>query len=808
MNPDSTATRFLFTHAPQSVWLIFYVMFWLGLLYGLYWFYQRFRPDLSPKARWTLITLRGLTCLLLALIFMGPTLALTLQQKIYPEIVLLLDDSLSMSIEDAYPDEADAERVASALDMGVESFREKAMSRRDILQTLLSQKEQQFLKALSEKGTVRILSFSENVAFQSEWPAAGQAEADTTPDPETSPTTLLGDFLKAEGQGTDHAGAFRDALLRLQERPLAAMLLFGDGQNTSGLDPLREVSALQGPEIPLFTVGLGNPGDPVNARVVQVRAPEVVYRSDPFEVEVDISLQGLNASQVEVELLRRKVGEESDRSVERKRVERSETEELSSVTFSVMPEELGEFVYTVQIPEQPGELILVDNEKSTLVNVLDEKVRVLLLSSSPNWEYRMLRALLIRDKTFQVSCWLQSLSSKMTQDGDKPIKRLPTSKKEWSEYDVVMLIDPDPKDFSPPRLEGIEAFLGEHGGGLIWISGMQYSHRMLNQTASRDSVRRMLPVSFEPELSPPLQSSYRQEWPVRLAPEGQTHPALRLHRNAETNERLWAQLPGVYWHMDTQAAKPGFNVLMTHADPRFIQDGEPAPLMVSGQFGPGRTLYLGFQGTWRWRKLGVEVYESFWVKSIRHVMEGRLNANARRGQLNTDRDVYALKQEMLLTGKFFTESYEMLEQDELTVQHMVNGVDMPSVQIKAIPGRPGEYEGSLLAHRLGTHQFRVSLEGRNPVEITRSVTVEVPNVEFSKPSLNVAALEDMSANSGGGAYFEVDQLEELVQAIPERAEILAIPQRPRPLWDNLWVLLLLVSLLGAEWAVRKHVGMM
>ena len=49
------------------------------------------------------------------------------------------------------------------------------------------------------------------------------------------------------------------------------------------------------------------------------------------------------------------------------------------------------------------------------------------------------------------------------------------------------------------------------------------------------------------------------------------------------------------------------------------------PLLVSGQYGGGRTIFFGFDGTWRWRPAGrnAEYFNRFWLQTVRFLVEGR-----------------------------------------------------------------------------------------------------------------------------------------------------------------------------------------
>ena len=78
------------------------------------------------------------------------------------------------------------------------------------------------------------------------------------------------------------------------------------------------------------------------------------------------------------------------------------------------------------------------------VRVLSE-IRVLLLAGQAGWEYQLLRRLLHREKSVQLTCWLQHIDPERAQDGNKTVNSLPATATELLQYDAILLLDPDPR---------------------------------------------------------------------------------------------------------------------------------------------------------------------------------------------------------------------------------------------------------------------------------------------------------------------------------------------------------------------------
>ena len=139
----------------------------------------------------------------------------------------------------------------------------------------------------------------------------------------------------------------------------------------------------------------------------------------------------------------------------------------------------------------------------------------------------------------------------------------------------------------------------------------------------------------------------------------------------------------------------------------------------------------------------------------------------------------------------------------------IAGREPAPIELKAIPNQPGHFETTLTARATGQHIVKVELEEdllKLPL-IEVAFNVSIPTVETNEVWLNKPRLIELGRASGGG-YFELDQLDALIAAIPDVRRTIDIRGTPVPLWDTRRMLLLLVGLLCAEWAIRKRFKLM
>jgi hypothetical protein len=216
---------------------------------------------------------------------------------------------------------------------------------------------------------------------------------------------------------------------------------------------------------------------------------------------------------------------------------------------------------------------------------------------------------------------------------------------------------------------------------------------------------------------------------------------------------------------------------------------------------------LGFDGTWRWRKAGrqAEFFDKFWIQSLRYLVEGRSLEGRRRGYVQTDRDRYEVGDRITITARLEDTAYNPLALPKVEATISLPGETAETVPLLPVANRPGAYETSLSARRTGVHTVRVALpasESDGSV-IETPFNVELPSIETNQVWLNKPLLMDL-ANLSGGKYFEVNQLDQLAEAIPNRSETIEVRSQPQPLWDVQGMLIALVSLLSTEWLLRKR----
>lgn len=807
------------TNLPES-WGVFVLLAGAAVVIaGVSWLY-RHEAEVCPRiVRRILAGVRLVVLLLLLVMFLQPTVTFKQVRTTKPTIALLRDASMSMAHQDKYRDGAQAAQIASAAGVGVEALANGQIPRADLLQMAWARNNNQLVQRLREKASVRVIDFADAIAPAAVLPALEKGTA--TPQADPPDPSQTGEMqmppLVAQGRGTNIGQALREALV--DSNRLAAIVLIGDGQHNGPDDPIEFAEKAGALNIPILTVAVGDPSRPTNLTVTDLYVQATARPDEPFEIEGLLYAQDLAETKANIELVEVAINPrtgkpDAEKSVETREVTFPPRGGRIRLDFQHTVTEPGKYLYKLRVPGLENEIELADNEKlSNPLEVVDDKVRVLLISGAPNWDYRMVQRLLQRDKNISLTCWLQTVDEGGTQEGDERISQLPRSIEELGRYNVIMMMDPNPDEFDHQWIENLKLFCKRKAGGFLYMAGPKFTADFLTLN-DLTGIREILPVRFSGdeilESSQLLANFNTRPGRMLIKDQNLDHPIMTFVADPAANRQIWDELPSVFWSFPTLAAKPIAQVLLERGDVVNAEGNQP--LLVVGRYGAGSIVYMGFTGSWRWRRVGLQAqyFDRYWIQVTRFLTETRSLSGSRRGTIDVDRNEYELGDKIGLLVRALDERFEPLQESTLTAT--IRGDDnwSQTVELRLLPGQEGSYEGTLTAQKTGTFQVELELPGTTEPGVVEPISFRVvpPSAEASALWLNEKMLNDIATASQGQSYH-LNELEKMIEDLPRLSSKTELNSPPIPLWDlshrmRYLFFAIPVLLLALEWAVRKR----
>lgn len=748
-------------HTPWP-WGVFLAVFLAAGLLTLLLYRQR-KLELSRPGRLLLCSFRVATLGLILACLARPAMRRMVAGEHDPNLVIAVDTSASMSIEDQ-----DGPR--SRLD----GFRRVA-------------EDCHLLAELGKRYRVKIFEFDEEAREAASFPA-----------------------LRARGSLTDLQRSLEGLARRAVDADTIGVVVVTDGADNGGVDTLGAARLFEGLGIPLLCVGVGRE-ELKDVEIVSIATRRIVRMNTTVEAAVKIRQQGYDHHLVAVRITR------SGEVVAEK--ELALQGPTATASFEFTPAEEGLLRYAVEARPLAGEVIVANNSRDFSINSSRRKIQVLYMEGTqyrrPDrqfWEFQYLVQALLEDKDVEVTPLLRDDVNAAGEAGIAyilhPDKGFPRSRKQLFTYDVILSSDIDIDYFTEGQLKNILDFVGEFGGGYAMIGGWTsfgaggYDESIIDQ---------MLPVDMLGREDKYATSTIRWE----LTPEGYDHPMMRLVDDPVKNQTVWRGMPNFHGYNYVQRAKPAATVLALH--PYESTPYGRRVLLAVQHYGKGRSMAFMPDTTAGWGKDFEDYFgeggdnryfKKFWKNAIRWLAAYRINVPNQLVTVQTERNLYENGEKARIEVAVLNSEYEPSRDAEVELEIKSPDGQVLRRRLAADLQRDGVYPWELPLHTSGSYQlFARARDAKGLMGEDQAVfDVQSSSLEFRNYALNRALLASFAARTNGKFYG----LENLPSILSDLTAVnrQAIRTETRDLWDHPLVYLALLGLLSAEWVVRKKFGLL
>ena len=346
------------------------------------------------------------------------------------------------------------------------------------------------------------------------------------------------------------------------ENNIASVTIVSDGVITEGTTPIYSAAKLG---IPVFTVGIGDSTKKNDIEIKNVLNNEFIYAQTPTIILATILNKGFSGKSSQISLF------EDGQLIEQKGL-LLDASGVNSISFDYTPKQSGEKKLTLKISNQSGESTFLNNQKVFYINVLSNKINVLLLAGSPSADLTFIRNSLSADQNLKVNTLTQISAGTFLEQN-------PQSKLDSAE--IIYLIGFPTNLSSDDFMKQLSNKLENRNTPFFILLSGDVDLNKLNRISG------LLPFSVQM-----INKNYLQVQPDIQLNE-LSNPVLQNNLISD-----WNNLPPISQPIVSLTIKPESKIL---AKVRINNQPKNNPLIVSRSFGSKRSLAVIGKDIWKWK---------------------------------------------------------------------------------------------------------------------------------------------------------------------------------------------------------------
>ncbi|MES2626216.1 MAG: hypothetical protein V4628_13110 [Pseudomonadota bacterium] len=588
--------------------------------------------------------------------------------------------------------------------------------------------------------------------------------------------------LPAPGTASNLGQSILQTLRQASSSSLGAVILISDGADNTGTITQNELSEIAGFGVPIHTVGMGRELIPEDLELSEVALPAKALAGTTLSARVNIRHDQAGTARIKVY--------DGDTFLTTEEVQLSADQNSTTAFIDIEVPEPGQLDLRFTLDPINGERVLTNNSRSSVVDVPEDKYRILYIEGEPRWEYKFLQRALGDDPSIQLSTLLKVTPNKYYRQGIDGPEQLadgfPTERDVLFGYDALIIGSMQVGEFTQEQQEMIRDFVSERGGSLMMMAGLSG----LGLGGWGESVvGEVLPSRLS------LQDAefIRTKVPVILTDSGKLSPMLKFSDSDTENAQMWSELPEVADYQKLGPLRPAATTLL-----EISVDGRNQPLLVTQPYGRGQSYILATGGTWRWQmSLPLEDmrHETFWRQLGRNLV-----ANSPRPfELSASVE----NEDIIVRADVRDPEAEANQGLAITAVASSDTGELVNMELLPVAGQPGIYQSSFSPASNGLYSIEaITRKGEELVSSTQTAARFDQGQETFDIRQNRALLERVSSVTGG-QYWTPAQWNEIAPAIAFSSAGIT-EQQIAYLWDAPFFFLLLLALKTTEWLLRRR----
>jgi hypothetical protein len=605
------------------------------------------------------------------------------------------------------------------------------------------------------------------------------------------------DAITPADTSTHIGAALKQLVTETSDLPIGAVVLLSDGAENAAGATSPEVSAdaleaLRNRRLPVHTIGFGREDQQHDVEIEDVSSAPDAVANARVAVTVSLTQHGYRGQKAAI------IVRDGDKTLASHDIEFAPDGKIQTEPFFIPAGDAGAKSLTFSIAPLSGEENATNNSVSRPLLVKDAKRSVLYVEGEPRWEYKFIRRAEDQDPTVQVVSMLRTSENKIYRQGIGNPAELsegfPVRPEDIFQYAGIIIGSVDADYFTPLQRELMREYVDRRGGGILFLGGRSsLSDGGWSASGLNDVMPTFLPSGNH--------NFHRNAATVELTRAGTDSPITRLLDDPEKNAERWKKLTYLADYEDAGTPKPGATVL---AD---LKTGHRTfPLLITQNYGRGRSAILATGGTWRWQMseaLGDPSHDMFWQQLLRWLVAdspGPVTATTPTRLLTDDGHIQ-------LTAQVHDRQFQPSADAHVTA-HIVGPQNTNGfIDLSPSQDTPGQFQAEWTAEKPGTYLAEITAESPDKQQLGSDVLTfqrEDGVAENFHTSQNRQLLEQLSAQTGG-RYWKPSDVKNLPRDISYSEGGISV-RNTLELWNLPIIFLLLLALPATEWLLRRKWG--
>ncbi|MCS6796537.1 MAG: VWA domain-containing protein, partial [Raineya sp.] len=559
--------------------------------------------------------------------------------------------------------------------------------------------------------------------------------------------------LQFKAQSTNLSKLIENITTAYENRNLDKVVLISDGIHNQGTSP-----EFLNCRFPVYTVGVGDTTPRKDIAVQAVFFNKIAYLGNKFPIVAEIKNSGFEERNVAVSLL------QNGNTIASQNV-RLRKENISEVDFLVQANQKGIQRYTIAVEFLEGEYNRTNNQRDALVEVIDGKEKILLLTTSPHPDIKALRSIIEKNENYTFEVVVAGVQQPKEAN-----------------YDLIIAYQvPDYTGAFNTLLENFQ----KKGTPIFYILGANSDLNKFSQTNSVLNLRgRSADVD---EIFPHFNATFA-----------------KFNFDSE-KLRLLAKMPPLQVPYGEYSLKAGSEVLLYQMVGRLQTQKPLLALQMNKQ---NKSAVLAGEGLWQWRLAEYEltdrndIVDEIILKVVQFLSS---KEDKRKFRIYTTQNEYLDYETVVFEAEAYNELYEKISDVKV------------SLSLQDEKGKNYNYTFTITG---GITKFEINNLPKGIYKYTATADVlgktEKASGEFVIKDLQLETITTTAdfdllrkvAQNSQGKFFKINELESLQKEIlqTKKPDLLHSSEELLEIIHLKWLFFAILGLLTAEWFVRKFLG--